>query len=252
MARIKLNVTKRDEVGSTQNRRLRFTGFVPGIVYGKGKESIPVKVSLKDIHGIRGGHLAENVLLDLTVKGEEKEPAKTVIVKEIQKDFIKGDLLHIDFNEISLKEKLKTKVAIEVVGEAIGVAQGGILDQILHELDIECLPTDIPPRIDLDVTALTIGQTVFVKNLIIPEKVTVLSNPELPVVSVAVPKAEEEVVAAPVEGAPTEPEVIGKGKKEEEEIVPEAAEGKTKEKEEAKPKEEKPAKGGPAAGGKEK
>lgn len=238
MARIKLNVAKRDELGSSQNKRLRFTGFVPGIVYGKGKEPIPVKVDFKDIHNVKGGHVAENVLLDLTVKDEGKESVKTVIVKEIQKDVLKGDWLHIDFNEISLKERLKTKVAIEISGEAVGVAQGGILDHIMHDLDIECLPADIPQRVVVDVTNLTIGQTIFVKNLVVPEKVTVLSNPELPVVSVATPRAEEEVVAAPAEGEPTEPEVIGKGKKEGEEVVAEeGAEAKPKEKEESKPKE---------------
>lgn len=246
MARIKLGVVTRSDLGSSAVQRLRDQGIVPGIIYGKGKDPIPVQVSIKDIHGVKGGKIAENVLLDLVVKDDKNKLTKTVIVKELQKDFIKGDWLHIDFNEISLDERLKTKVAIEVVGEAVGVAQGGILDQIMHDLEIECLPVDIPGRIDVDVTSLTIGQTMYVKDLKISEKVTVLSNLELPVVSVSVPKAEEEVVAAPVEGAPAEPEVIAKGKKEEEE---EGAEGKpaakAKEgKEEIKPaKEEKEKKG---------
>lgn len=234
MARIKLDVTKRDELGSSAMRRLRHSGIIPGIVYGKGKESIPVKVSIKDVYGVRGGHIAENVLLDLTVKDDGSELNKTVIVKEIQKDAVKGDWLHIDFNEVSLKEKLKTKTAIEITGSAVGVTQGGILEQIMHELEIECLPTDIPPRVDVDVTSLAIGQTIYVKDLVIPKKVTVLSNAELPVVSVAVPKAEEEVVPAPAEGEPAEPEVIGKGKKEEE-VIEGAPEAKPRE--EAKPKE---------------
>lgn len=240
MARIKLQVTKREEIGSSAARRLRSSGIIPGVVYGKGKESIPVKVNIKDIHAIKDAHIAENVLLDLTVKDEGKDPDKTVIVKELQRDAIKGDWLHIDFNEISLKERLKTKVAVEVSGEAIGVTQGGILDQIMHELEIECLPADIPQRISIDVTNLNIGQTIYVKDLTIPEKVTVLSSSLSPVVSVAVPKVEEEVAAVPAEGEPTEPEVIAKGKKEEEAV--EGAEGEkpkaeVKSKEEAKGKE---------------
>lgn len=238
MARIKLSVTKRDEMGSSVVRRLRNSGVIPGIIYGKGKNPIPVKVDIRDAHGIKGGYIAENVLLDLTVKDEGKEVAKTVIVKELQKDVIKGDWLHIDFNEISLKERLKTKVPIELTGEAVGVTQGGILEQIMYELEIECLPTDIPHHISVDVANLAIGQTVYVKNIIVPDKVSVLSSTELPVVSVSTPKAEEEVVAAPVEGEPTEPEVIGKGKKEEEEVVG-AEEAKPKEETKPKEKEEK-------------
>lgn len=241
-ARPKLNVEVRDDVGTAVVRRLRDTGFVPGVIYGKGKKTIAVQVNSKDLRNVKGVNIAENVLLDLVIKDEKEKAARTVIVKEIQKDCIRGNWLHIDFNEISLEEKLKTKVAIEVTGDAAGVIQGGILDQIMHELEIECLPVDIPPHITVDVTNLAIGQAIFIKDLVIPPKVAVLSNPDLPVVSISAPKEEEEVAAAPVEGAPAEPEVIGKGKKEEEEIGEAGAEGKpeAKAKEEAKPaKEEK-------------
>lgn len=238
--RAKLKVSLRKELGSSSVKKLRGSGIIPGIIYGKGKESVPVQVTKKDLYGIEGGDIGENVLLDLVIEDEKEKPVKTVIVKELQKDYIKGDWLHIDFNEISLEEKLKTKVAIEVAGEAVGVNQGGILEQIMHELEIECLPVDIPHHINVDVANLGIGQTIYVRDLIIHEKITVLSNPELPVVSVAAPKEEEEVVAAPVEGAPAEPEVIGKGKKEEEEEVEAEKGAEAKPKEEAKPaKEEK-------------
>lgn len=246
MARAKLNVSIRNEVGTTAVRRLRDTGMIPGVIYGKAKKAIPVQVSIKDIHGVEGADIAENVLLDLTVKDEKGKSTKTVIIKEVQKNCLKGNWLHIDFNEISMEEKLKTKVAIDVTGDSVGVAQGGILDQIMHELEIECLPADIPPHIKIDVTSLTIGQTVYVKDLVIPPRVAVLSNLEMPVVSVSAPKEEEEVVAAPAEGEAAEPEVIKKGKKEEEgEEAEKGAEAKpeAKAKEEPKGKEErKPAK----------
>lgn len=234
MARIKLHVTKRRELGSSNVRRLRNSGIIPGIIYGKGKDPIPIKVNIRDIHGIKGSSIAENILLDLVIKDRSEEITKTVIVKELQKDPIKGDWLHIDFNEISLKERLRTKVPIELTGDAVGVTQGGILEQIMHELEIECLPVDIPSHISVDITNLSIGQTIYVKDVTVSDRITVLTNPQLPIVSVSAPKAEEEVAVAPAEGEPTEPEVIGKGKKEVEEVV--EGEGE-KPKEEAKPKE---------------
>lgn len=238
MQRIKLSVTKRREVGSSAVRRLRSNGIIPGVIYGKGIRPIPIKIALRDIHSVKGGDIAENVLVDLVVRDRDKEEIKTVIVKELQKDTIKGDWLHIDFNEISLKERLKTKVPIELTGDAIGVTQGGILEQIMYELEIECLPVDIPQSINVDVTNLAIGQTIYVKDIVVSDKISILSNLELPVVSVSVPKAEEEVAVPSAEGEPTEPEVIGKGKKEEEEIPEEegerSREEKAKEKEESK------------------
>ncbi len=239
MARIKLGVIVRNGVGTTSVRRLREEGVIPGIIYGKGKKAVPVQVTTKELHAVKGMSIAENMLLDLSVQDEKGKPVnKTVIVKEIQKDVIRGDWLHIDFNEISLEEKLKTKVAIEITGDAAGVAQGGILDQIMHELEIECLPVDIPEKIKVDVTNLVLGHAIYVKDIVAPEKVTILSNSESPVVSVALPKAEEEVAAAPAEGAPAEPEVIKKGKKEEEGAEGEKA-AEVKPKEEVKAKEEK-------------
>lgn len=244
MARIKLKVNERSELGTDRVQRLRAGGIIPGVVYGKGKKTQALKVSIKDIHRVKGGSVAENVVLDLVIGEEGKTPVKkTVIVKEIQKDSIKGDWLHMDFNEISLKEKLKAPVPIEVKGEAKGAIEGGTLDQIMHEIEVECLPTDIPKHIEVDVADLKIGDTLYVKDLKVPEKVTILADLELPVVSVAAPRAEEEIVTAPVEGEEevAEPEVIGKGKKEEEEEVPEEG-AKAKPKAEKKPKEEAKAK----------
>ena len=227
MAKIKLSVTERSELGTRRVRRLRASGIVPGVVYGKGKKVLPVKVPIKEIHRVKGGHVVENVLLDLIIGEGKAQTKKTVIVKEIQKNSMKGDWLHIDFNEISLLEKLKAPVSIEITGEAKGIVEGGVLEQIMHELEVECLPTDIPEHIIVDVSNLEIGHTIYVKDLIVSQEVTILSGVELPVVSVAAPRVEEEVAVAPVEGEveeAAEPEVIGKGKKEEEEVEAEAGE----------------------------
>lgn len=239
MARMKLELEQRDASGSRKVKRLRAEGIIPGIVYGRMHKPISVQVSLQKLHEVKGGHVDENALLDIVVSSEGKDVKRTVIVKEIQRDPLKGDWLHIDFNEISLTEKIKTVVPLAIKGEAKGVAEGGSLDVILHELEIECLPTDIPERIDIDVTALTIGDTVYVKDIAIPKEITLLSDPEHPAVSVAAPRAEEEVAPVPAEGEAEEPEVIGKGKKVEEgeEAAGEAAEGEAKPKAKAKAEE---------------
>lgn len=217
MARMKLKMKKRDESGTRQSVKLRSDGFVPGVVYGKTKENVLVKVLMKDINEVKGGKIRENALIDIVISGEGDDLEKTVLVKEIQKDPIKGDWIHVDLNEISLSEKIKTMVHLQVKGEAVGITQGGILEHLMHEIEIECLPTDLPGHLDIDVTNLEIGHTLSVKDIIVPEGVTILTDREKPIISVAVPKTEEEVVA-PVEGeeGATEPEVIGKGKKEEE------------------------------------
>ncbi len=238
MSRIKLEVAQREESGSRNMKKLRAEGIVPGIVYGRLHKPISVQIPLMKINNVKGGQVAENALLDLVVSGEGKDAKRTVIVKEIQRDPLKGDWLHIDFNEISLKDKIKTTVHLEVKGEPKGVVAGGSLDIIMHELEIECLPTDIPPHIEVDVTELEIGHTIYVKDLTIPKEVTLLSDPEHPAIAVAAPRAEEELAPAPVEGEAEEPEVIGKGKKEEEGAEEEAAEAEAKPKAKAEEKAE--------------
>lgn len=242
MARIKLSTSKRSELGRSAVKRLRGVGVIPGVVYGKGEDSIPVEITGEELHNIKASQFVENALLDLVIKDDGKKKTKTVIIKEVQRDCINGSLLHVDFNTVSLTERLKAKVRIKLVGDSVGAAQGGVLEHLLHELEIECLPSDIPEHIDIDITNLEIGHHICVKDMSIPDKVTVLGDLEQPVVAVAVPKEEEEPV--PAEGAvegeagPEEPEVIAKGKKEEEgegEAGEGEAKGKAKGKEEKKP-----------------
>jgi len=239
MGRPKITVLERSELGTANAKRLRREGNIPGIVYGRGKRPLPVKITAEEFHNIKSGAMSENVLLDLIIEKANSKVKKTVIVKDVQKDIIKGNLLHIDFNEISLQEKLKASVSLEIIGEAKGVIEGGVLEQIMYEVDIECLPADLPERISVDVSNLEIGQTIYTNNLQIPDKVSLLADAKLPVVSVSVPKAEEEAVTAPVEGeeGEAEPEVITKGKKEEE--GEETAEGEPKSEGKLKGKEEK-------------
>jgi large subunit ribosomal protein L25 len=188
-------------------------------------------VSPKDIGTVLKSASGENTLFDLELLGSRRK----VILKEFQREPLKGRLLHVDFYEVALDKAIEVKVHIEIVGVPVGVkTQGGILDFVTRELEIECLPTEIPDKIAVDVTALELGKHLRVSDLQIPGKVTVLTEPGVVVVHVVAPRAEE--VAAPVEAvagadAAGEPEVIKKGKGEgEAEAEKEKPEKKEKEK----------------------
>jgi large subunit ribosomal protein L25 len=231
MPEIVVTAESRTESGKNANRRLRVKGLIPGVVYGSKKETVPVAVSPKDIGTVLKSASGENTLFDLELLGSRRK----VILKEFQREPLKGRLLHVDFYEVALDKAIEVKVHIEIVGVPVGVkTQGGILVFVTRELEIECLPTEIPDKIAVDVTALELGKHLRVSDLQIPGKVTVLTEPGVVVVHVVAPRAEE--VAAPVEAvagadAAGEPEVIKKGKGEgEAEAEKEKPEKKEKEK----------------------
>jgi large subunit ribosomal protein L25 len=206
---------RRDEGGKNANRRLRAQGRIPGILYGTRSESVSVAVSPKDIGGILKSASGENTLFDLELDGSRRK----VLIKEFQLDPIKGRLLHADFYEVALDKALQVNVHVELHGVPVGVkVQGGILDFVTRELEIECLPTDIPDKIEVDVSGLELGKHLRVSDLTLPEKLTMLSEPDVVIAHVVAPRAEEAPaaaeVAAPEAGA--EPEVIKKGKTAEE------------------------------------
>jgi large subunit ribosomal protein L25 len=231
MPEIVVTAESRTESGKNANRRLRIKGLIPGVVYGAKKETLPVSVSPKDIGTVLKSASGENTLFDLDLKGGRRK----VILKEFQREPLKGRLLHVDFYEVALDKKIEVKVPVEIVGVPVGVkTQGGILDFVTRELEIECLPTEIPDKISIDVTGLELGKHLRVSDLQVPDRVVVLTEPGIVVVHVVAPRAEE--VAAPVEaGAGAEPagepEVIKKGKVEgEAETEKEKPEKKEKEK----------------------
>jgi len=238
MEKIILNTEAREEKGKTKVKALRKSDIIPAVVYRDGKESVCIKVDRRGLHDVLHTSAGENVLLTLKVKGDKKKADRTCLIKEIQRDPIKDNIIHVDFNEISLTEKIKVKVPVHPHGEAQEVIkEGGVIDHPLWEVEVECLPTDIPEKIEVEVAEMKIGDTVYVKDLKIPSGVAVLTDPELTVLS-AVPPAKEEVaeeVAAEGEEL-LEPEVISKGKKE---VPEEEAEEAEKPKKEAPPKEEK-------------
>lgn len=223
MEELFLDAEQRQGTGRAAAKDLRDAGFVPAVVYSDGKNSMPIKLSHRQLVQLVHQHRIESAVINLKIK-EDKKAKRPCLIKEIQYHPVLGEIVHVDFNEISLTKEIKVNVPVAVKGDAIGVKQeGGSLEHILWELEIECLPTAIPKDIEIDVTALKMGDAIHVKDLVAPAGVRILNDPSSIVLTVAAPMKEE--VVAPVEGEVTqEPEVI-KEKKE----VPaegEAAEGK--------------------------
>lgn len=230
MAEIIIHAQQREATGKEAAKRLRNAGLAPVIVYKKGK--IGVNLAVKSVDLIHALHTSagENVIIKLEYEKDGKKTHKTVIIKEMQHHPIRGNIMHIDFSEISLTQSIQVKVPIRPVGEAVGVKRdGGILEHVLWELDIECLPTQIPEKIDVNVDELEIGNSIHVKDLKVDNDIKILTDPEEVVMIVEHPKIEEEPIAeeeVTEEGA-QEPEVIGE--KEREERQKEKGETKTQE-----------------------
>jgi len=205
-------------------RRVRKQGKVQGVVYGAGKQTLAVSVDPRQVSRILHSETGYNTVFDLTVDGER---TKAMIV-DWQYEPIKGALLHIDLKRIAMDRKLRVNVPIELVGEPAGVKQqGGILGQIVREVEVECLPGDIPNAVELNVSELVFGMVLRVSDLPKMDKIKYVSDPEQPVAHIISIKEEEvatpEVVAGEAAATPAEPEVIKKGKQETEEEGAEAA-----------------------------
>jgi len=214
MEEIFLEVEVRKEKGKNKVKDLRQKGFIPAIIYGAKKEPLMIKVPQREFLRLVHTYHLESVVINLKIDADKKKKTLPSLIKEIQYDPVKGDIIHIDFNEISLRKSIKINVPITTKGEPQGVKQeGGSLEHILWEVEVECLPTDIPKEIIVDVSALKIGDAIHIKDIIFPPKVKVLNDPEAIVLSVSAP-LKEELVTKPTEvEEKLEPEVI-KEKKE--------------------------------------
>jgi large subunit ribosomal protein L25 len=220
MAEIVVNAKSRDDRGKNAARRLRRQGLVPGIVYGGKGGNIAVAVDPKALQKVLRSEAGRNTILKLDIAGAG---ATNAILKDLQVDPIKDSLLHADFYRIAMDVAIRVTVPINIRGEARGVkVDGGILELITREIEVECLPGDIPERIDVDVSDLGLNGALRVSDLPANAKVKILESPDQVVVHVVSVKEEEAPApaAVAVEGeaaaAPAEPEVLKKGKKEEE------------------------------------
>jgi large subunit ribosomal protein L25 len=219
MATVSFNATARDVTGKGAARTLRSKGQVPAVIYGHGRDPQPLSLNARDLDKMLGHIQAESTVIEVTVGGQT---AKTLI-REIQRHPIKRQILHVDFQALVAGEKVTVSIPIVLAGIPEGVRLGGgVMDQTLRELEIEVDPSDIPDHVELDVTNMVIGDSKHVSDLSLPPGVKVLDDPETSVAVVAAPRAvieETAAVAEPVEGeagAVAEPEVIGRGKEDEE------------------------------------
>src|SRR5438093_2565267 len=211
----------RQTTGRGGPRQARFAGKVPAVIYGHGRDTQPLELEAKALGKELTGTEPASTIIELGVDG--KAAVKTLI-REIQRHPVRPDIIHVDFYEIHAAEKVKLKVPVHLVGAPDGVRNaGGVLDQVTREVEIEVLPEQIPDRVELDVTALKIGDSLHVRQLVIPDAV-ILTGAELTIATVVPPRAEE--VAAPPPEAATEvaePELIRKVREGEEGEEGEAA-----------------------------
>lgn len=220
---VKLTAEPRSGLGRSAVRKLKTIGAIPAVIYGAKHKAESLQVSRRDVNAMLSHASGENILVELEVKGSA---SRLALVQEVQHAPVSGDVLHIDFHAVSMDEMIEADVPLEPTGTATGVKNsGGLLEQNLRSLSIECLPRDLPDVITIDVTALEIGNSIHVREIKLPAGVTTRVSPDLTVISVLAPTVEEEPVAAAE--ATAGPEVI-KEKKEEPEAAAAAAASKEK------------------------
>jgi large subunit ribosomal protein L25 len=222
-----LDAIERNDRGKNEARRLRANGRIPAVVYGENEGGKAIAVDPKVLARILRTEQGANTLIALNLPGGSDA---RVLVKEYQLDPVTHELLHADFYRVAMDKVIRVQVTVVAHGEPKGVKQqGGILDIVNRQVEIECLPADIPNHIEIDVSELMVGQSVRVKDVATSPKWKTLSDPEMMILHVIIPKVEEvptpgaEAAAAATTAAPAEPEIIKKGKKEEGEAAEPAA-----------------------------
>ena len=221
---LNIKAEKRDSVGKAHSRRLRRQGHLPAVLYGPNVTSTSLVLSKKDIFNILKSESGENTLFRIKLDSKNLD----VMIKDYQQDVVTDELLHVDLIEIAMDKFLEVTIPLVLVGEAVGVkSEGGFMDFVTREVEVECLPKDIPEEIEVDVSELHMHESVKVEELSMPEGVKILSDPQLVVAMVHAPEEEveeeEEEMEEEILAEGEEPEVIGKEKEEE---TPEEEESK--------------------------
>jgi large subunit ribosomal protein L25 len=216
MEKILVKADKRTELGKGSARSLRRQNVLPAVLYGEGK-SVTIKLDRKEIQKLIYSGGGEHSLITLELnEGNSKTSEHPVLIKDYQREPVSEELLHVDFIEVSLKKKIKVTIPVVIIKEPAGIKMGGILQHRVREIEIECLPTQIPDKIEIDAGHVEIGHSLHVSDIPPREGLKIVTDPSEVILSVTAPK-EEVVEAAPVEAAAAEPEVIkAKGKAEEE------------------------------------
>lgn len=214
MKTIELAVERRETRGKNAARRTRSAGKIPAVVYGAGRDTVPITVNARDLSDAFRGGAGENAIFLLKLQGSDQ--TRHAMIRDMQRDPLSRRTVHLDFVRVLMDTKIRVRVPVEVVGVAKGVkTDGGILDFVSRDIEIECLPGNIPEKLPVDVTELSIGDALRISDVPSPEGVEIVDDAEKVVLHIAHP-SHEEVAAAPeaVEAAPepVEPEVLRKGK----------------------------------------
>jgi large subunit ribosomal protein L25 len=201
MKSVPLNAFPRSLGRRAGAKKLRATGRIPAVIYGRQSQPQNLEVSAREMKDLIHHSLSENLLVDLAVKDDAK-PKRLALVQQVQHHPLSGDVLHVDFHEVSENEKVVVMVPVETVGEAAGVKTGGgVLEHVLFKLKVRGLPKDVPEQIIIDVTSLELGRAIHIGEITPPANVEILGGKNIPLVAVAMPRTEEEEAAAAAEGA---------------------------------------------------
>ena len=204
MEELRLKATRRKDRGKGAMRKMRKDGAIPGVLYGRDTESLALTIAEKDWRLIQGHVRSTTIIrMDLADGGATEE--RPVMVKDIQREVVGRGLLHIDFLQVSMERQIQVQVPVHLVGTAKGVVAGGVVEHHLHAVLVECLPGNIPDRIDVDISGLEIGDSIHVRAVSIPG-VKLLDAPDVAIVGVTPPEAEEKVAAAPEAEEPAKAE----------------------------------------------
>jgi len=228
MKSVPLNASPRSLGRRAGAKKLRSSGQIPAIIYGRERKAQNLEVDAEEMENLIKHSVSENLLVDLAVK-EDARPRRLALVQEVQHHPLSGNVLHVDFHEVSENEKVVVMVPVETVGEAAGVKNsGGVLEHVLFKLKLRALPKDLPEQLIIDVTQLELGRAIHLGEVKVPAGVEVLGDKNIPVVAVALPRTEEEEVAATEETpvAAGDVEMIKEKKEEGEEGEEKAPAGK--------------------------
>jgi large subunit ribosomal protein L25 len=214
MEDVKLIAKKRDLQGSSNSRRLRKSGSLPGVIYSEGGEATAVQLNTHDFEQVLHHHSSESVIVEVSVEGAGDI---TALVQEVQHHPVSSDLIHVDLLKVDANVAIHVEIPVEVVGEAEGVKAGGSLELVLHNLLVECLPGDLAEYIEVDVSALEIGDVIHVSDITVDAKLKLIGDEDAIILTVAAPRVESEDDEDAEEGAVVgaEPEVINEKKADE-------------------------------------
>jgi large subunit ribosomal protein L25 len=196
--RIRLEVQERDRRGTSESKRLRREGMIPGVLYGNGKKPHAICVPERELRRVLTGGHGLHAILDVVLAGQKTTHSS--VLKDYQVDPIRGKIEHFDLQEVRLDQPIQSSVVVELVGESVGAKAGGVLSQVAREVRVEALPLEIPDRLELDVSAMEIGDSLRLSDLTVREGVTFLDDPETVLATVTVPTRVEEPDAEEVEG----------------------------------------------------